>query len=176
MAQNSRENGKPPRFWFGPGLLLAISASLLIWRFAPHNTARPIIEHAVIPAAETTGLSAPDPQWLFAHIDQVGLKDSQKSRLQSLAGRWDHETTILRSELRQASEEFTAIVPSSGRRGDSLEQIQLGTTRVSELTRRLLDARRSWWNVASSLFTPEQRRQAEWAWSQRFIIGGSEGQ
>ena len=172
MPQMSSLARSPRKFWLGPGLLLAASASILIWRFVPRDGTRAVVEHVAIPAAATT-LSAPEPQWVLSRRSWLELNPSQVSRLQTRASEWERNTSALRDELQLASENFSSERSKNDRSGSSIEQIQERTSRVSELTHQLLVARSAWWVGASTILTVNQRRRAEQDWSHRFIVGRS---
>jgi hypothetical protein len=177
MRKSNIPAGKPPgvrrRFRFGPGLLVAIAASLLVWRFAPPRDAgKPVVEPMSISAGERSKLSAPDPVWLWSHKYPLGLDASQVTRLQGLEGRWERDTKALRDELDRASKEFSQEGSSARRQSATIEQIRGQADPVSDLTRQLLESRRAWWEEATVVLTPAQRQQAEKAWSKRFESAG----
>lgn len=163
---------RPGRAWLprvGPGLVIAVAASIAVWQLAPNSsTGKPKIERPTSTVQPTVGLSAPDPEWLQAQSKQLALDAAQVKRLDTLTSRWQKETKALYSELDRASGNFTAEVPSQGARGANLQQVREQAGPVSQLTRQLLDARRAWWAEACLALTPAQRTVAEESWAHRF--------
>ena len=166
-----------PRRWFrvGPGLVIALAAAYFVWRAAPAEEHRaPLLPASSAYPAKTTGLSAPDPEWLAAKGKAFGIEDSRMQRLKRLQARWERDTRQLRSELSSASALLAASLPDR-ERPSPLESLKDKAAPMSALTQQLLEARSAWWREASASLTPEQRKRVEVAWSQRFTIkrGGS---
>ncbi len=171
----SPSRGRVPvlgRRWFrvGPGLLLAVAASVWVWRQQSPPAPRggqspPRIERtrADNRAADTPLLSAPDPDWLLARQNTLGLNRTQDA----LHARWQRDTQTLRAALARATAQFEQET-AAARSGVTIGALQERARPVSELSRQLADARRAWWDEAADVFTPSQRQQAEQAWAQRF--------
>lgn len=165
------------RRWFrvGPGLLLAVAASVWVWRQqsppAPRGGGQspPRIERtrADNRAADAPLLSAPDPDWLLMQQNTLGLDEKQTARLRALHARWQRDTQTLRATLARATAQFEQET-AAARSGVTIGALQESARPVSELSRQLADARRAWWDEAAAVFTPSQRQQAEQAWAQRF--------
>ncbi len=164
------------RRWFrvGPGLLLAVAASVWVWRQQSPPRPRgeqspPRIERtrADNRAADAPLLSAPDPDWLLARQNTLGLNRTQDARLRALHARWQRDTQTLRAALARATAQFEQET-AAARSGGTLEGLQERARPVSELSRQLADARRAWWDEAADVLIPAQRKQAEQAWARRF--------
>lgn len=155
----------------GPGLVLALLAIVLLWPTLRDGmrSDRPRIERsqlAVIPAPP----AAPELGWLLEQRDALELTPAQGEKLGRLKTRWDRETQSLREGLDEASREFERGIGGGEGPPRSIQQIQERAAPLSELSRRLAEARRAYWSEAARLLTPAQRRQAEDAWTRR--LGG----
>ncbi|HXI18577.1 MAG TPA: hypothetical protein VNM48_19605 [Chloroflexota bacterium] len=184
MTSNAR--GRPTQsplkrrwFRFGPGLLLAIVASVIVWRRMPPGTfggsAPPRIETAQIEAFPASPPSAPDLAWLLLQRDTLRLSASQRKKWEMLRNRWERDTRELRGALDRASNEFNRSMRDNGE-GVTMQQIQERAAPVSELSRQLADARRAWWNEAAQVLTTSQRQRAEEAWARRFTTKNNRNQ
>lgn len=156
-------------FRFGPGLLLALLASAIVWYKMPPTDSRPRMEHMTVEVPHIAGLSAPDPDWLWEQRVALGLNEAQAKKLRHFQIRWDRNTQALRKALEDALAAFEQSMPSSEGHVLSLQQLKKQAAPVSELSRQLLEARRAWWSEAATVLTPSQRQQAEQAWSRRFM-------
>ncbi|HXI18816.1 MAG TPA: hypothetical protein VNM48_20820 [Chloroflexota bacterium] len=188
MTSNAR--GRPTQsplkrrwFRFGPGLLLAIVASVIVWRRMPPGTfgdsAPPRIETAQIEAFPASPPSAPDPAWLLSQRDTLRLSASQRKKLEMLRNRWERDTRELRGALDRASNEFNRSVRGAAKEGEhglTIQQLQERAAPISELSRQLADARRAWWNEAAQILTNSQRQRAEEAWARRFTTKNNRNQ
>jgi hypothetical protein len=177
VRQNAKTKAgrERPGLWFGPGLLLAVIAVLLAWRFAPRESEKPRLERTPVSTAATTGLSAPEPAWLLAHRDALGLAPVQVARLDALQARWQKNTQPIRAQLETAGADFARSLPAGDGRGVTIQQVREQATPVSERTRQLLAARRAWWGEAAVVLTPAQKQEAERAWAQRFTARAGGG-
>lgn len=176
-AHNERtRNGRPapppkPR-WFrvGPGLLLAITGSVLLWRQLPPgpggSTGPPRIERTRVDVTPDAPPSAPDPNWLLSQQEALGLSRPQVQKLTKLRARWSRDTRELQDAIARVSEEFNRDMASGGT-GVTVEALRQRAAPVSSLSRQLADARQAWWGEAAAVLTPAQRRQAEQAWAGR---------
>jgi hypothetical protein len=177
---------------FGPGLVLALIASLLVWRqFPPAGGGPPRLERTRLDAIpnwqageERFGAqrqrrgpdpgvapppSAPDPAWLLEQRDALRLTAPQMAKLSRLRARWDRDTRALREALDHASAEFDRSMGGAGGPGQTMEQLQERAAPVSHLSRQLTAARRAWWSEAATVLTAAQRRRAEEAWARRLL-------
>ena len=178
-----RQRSPFPR-WFrvGPGLLLALVASFILWRqMPPMSSGRsaggpPRIERARVETASGTLLTAPDPAWLLAQRETLGLNAAQVQKLKKRKARWDRDTQALREALENASAEFNESMGRGGGKGVSLEALRERAGPVSALSRELREARRAWWDEAASVLTAAQRQRAELAWGQRLVPGATRQQ
>ena len=162
--------GKKPRlFRIGPGLVLAVAASLLVWRYWEPTTSAPPIKtnFDTSVAAPVVTDSPPDPTWLLQQKEALQLDAAQFEKLNRLKARWEVDTKELRAALERASNEFQRGMESG--RGAKLQELQERAAPVSELTQRLTAARRVWWSVAAGVLDAEQRQRAEKLWSRRFL-------
>jgi hypothetical protein len=149
---------------FGPGLLVAIAASLWVWWQFPPQSAAPRIERTALP---TTSLpSAPEPEWLLSQRESLEISAAQWEKLSRLRDRWNRDTRELRGALRQASADFNRGLSSDS--SLTMQQIQERAAPVSELSRQLAAARAAWWDEAAQILSRPQRQRAEENWAQRF--------
>lgn len=168
--QTTSKNPAPQaRHWFrfGPGLLLALLASAIVWYRMASSGGGPRIERKTVAVPFTPAPSAPDPAWLLEQQKALRLSESQVKKLSRLRMRWDRNTQALREALEHASVAFEQSIPPPDGGRLSLEQLKKQAAPVSELSRQLLEARRAWWSEAATVLTPSQRQQAEQAWSRR---------
>ncbi len=161
--------------WFriGPGLVLTIVASLLLWRqLPPRRNGRvdpPRIERTRVDAVLDAPLSAPDPEWLLAQRDTLRLSTAQVQKLVKLQGRWNRDTRELREALARISDQFNREMGTGGGRGVTMKALRERAAPISSLSRQLADARQAWWGEAAAVLTPAQQRRAEQAWAKRLL-------
>ncbi len=186
---------KPRWFRFGPGLLLAIIASVVVWqrqplpRDAPARTVPDAAEYLKDlpqkglpqkglpqrqgrespPLFDRALPAAPDPNWLLSQRKALALNTEQTRKLESLRARWQRDTRQLRAMLAHASEEFQRDMANEKERAVSLQVLQERAAPVAELSRQLAQARRAWWNEAAPVLSVEQRQRAEAEWGRRFL-------
>ncbi|MBW3635002.1 MAG: hypothetical protein KY445_00880 [Armatimonadetes bacterium] len=180
QSQPTVKSGARRWFRFGPGLLLAIIASAIVWQRQPLRApARTVPEAAdylksssqakdgaeFVPAFST----APDPDWLLSQRTALALNAEQTRKMESLRARWQRETRASRAMLARASEQFERDMKSIKERAITLPELQERATSVTELSRQLAQARRAWWSEASGLLSVEQRQRAEREWARRFL-------
>ncbi len=179
----SQSHIKPRWFRFGPGLLLAIIASVIVWQRQPLRApARTVPEAAAYLKSSSQAKSreggaefvpafsaAPDPDWLLSQRKALALSAGQTRNLGSLRARWQRDTRELRAMLARASEQFQRDMESGKERAVTLPEIQERAAPVAELSRQLAQARRAWWSEASGLLSVEQRKRAEADWARRFL-------
>lgn len=162
---------KPRWFRVGPGLLLAIIGSLLLWRQLPRDpggsTGPPRIERTRVDIKPEALPSAPDPEWLLAQQHALALSGAQVQKLLALKKRWNRDTHELRDALARASDQFNRDMASGGGKGVTIEALREKATPVSALSRELTEARRAWWGEARMVLTPAQQKQAETRWQER---------
>jgi hypothetical protein len=128
----------------GPGLVLTLIASVIVWRQFPPAGSGPLrIERSRLNAVPNPP-ATPDPAWLLEQQGMLGLNAAQVRQLSRLRRRWDHDTRALREALAHASAEFEQGMRADGGRGQSIEQLQERAAPVSQLSRQLSDARRAW--------------------------------
>ena len=164
----------PLRLLLGPGMLIAVAASAVLWPRLPHVQNAP----SGPPRIERTGTAgsdpapppgAPDPAWLTGREGELGLDPAQANRLRSMRARWDRETRALRQAIdRESSRLNQALAPPGLSKEDpriTMNRIRELAGPVTELSRQLMHARRAWWDEASTVLSPSQRRQAERLWA-----------
>ena len=167
MSTASKPVPKRSLFRVGPGLILAILASVAVWAFMPREPSRPKILPS--PAASAPAVaSAPDPHWLLRQTDALGLTSAQVSKLGRLVARWDRNTAGLRRELDAATADLQKRMPGQPGTKLSVPQIQQEAAPMADLSRQMADARRAWWADARTVMTPDQRARAEAAWSEQW--------
>ncbi|MBI3911743.1 MAG: hypothetical protein HY320_12535 [Armatimonadetes bacterium] len=168
-------------FWFGPGLLLALLAIVIV---APHlpsggrgdvsfPTYQQSGDHNRPPSATAlqgvTAIDAvPEPDWLLGQRHALRLTASQVSRLRRLQTRWQRETRALREALDQASADFDRAMSENKGQVTTIMQLRERAAPVTQLSRQLSDARRAWWDEASRALSAAQRQSAERLWTARW--------
>ena len=174
MKRMIKSNTSPSRrSWFrvGPGLVLAVAASMFVWMRAPRQPGHPPTGPLPATRVQTTAVSrasAPDPEWIIKNAETLQLTPTQAATMRWLARRWNRETADLRAELKAASVEFDRAMAANGPRGVPLADVQRLALPVSDLTRQLAGARSAWWEEAASHLTQKQRQTATDGWSRRF--------
>lgn len=174
MKRRIKDNGpRTWRSWFrvGPGLVLAVVASIFIWMRAtrqPGHTPAGPLSAAAVQQAGVSRTSAPDPEWIMENAGTFHLTSDQAATMRRLAARWGRETRDLRGDLAAATKDFDAAMEAKGGGGIPLADVQRLGLPVSDLTRQLASARRSWWGEASTHLSAAQRTAVEEAWSRRF--------
>lgn len=151
----------------GPGLVLAILASIAVWAFMPRQPSRSTIlpsSAALAPVAA----SAPDPHWLFHQARALGLTPAQASKLGRLVARWDRDTESLRGSLQSEAEAFQKGMADRAGKPANVQQVKQDAAPMASLSRQMADARRAWWADARTVLTPDQRAMAETAWANQW--------
>lgn len=155
-------------FRFGPGLLIALMAVLVLWRqLPPSGDQAPQVKRTRLDAVSGPSRSAPDPAWLLEQREALHLSAPQRQRLSRLRARWDRDTQALRTAMAHASAEFDRGMASRERRSFTLQELQDRAAPVAEYSRQLAAARRAWWDEAATILTAAQRQRAEQAWARR---------
>lgn len=169
-------------FRFGPGLLLAIIASVVVWqrqplrRDAPVRTVPEAGEYVNLSQPDTTSEAdrplpaAPDPDWLLSQRKALSLNAAQTRRLSALHARWQRDTRELRAMLTNASQQFQRDMANERKDAVTLQVLSERAAPVAELSQQLAQARRAWWSEAAQVLSAVQRRRAETAWSQHFAL------
>lgn len=174
MKRRSRLAARPRFFRLGPGLLLAILASVAVWAFMPREPGR-LKTEPLAAASMPAVASAPDPHWMLRQSESLGLSPAQASTLRQLVSRWDHDTADLRRELDNATADLKKQIPSNPGAKLSTQQLMQEAAPLSALSRQLADARRAWWADARTVMTPRQRAVAETTWAAQWVRRGSAG-
>ena len=167
-----RERASSRRFlpFIGPGLVLAVIASVLVWRLAPPNrTDAPRIERTRVTATLAAPATAPDPEWLLARRDSLGLDRAREERLARLATRWKRDTRALREAIDRESAEIDRAMSGKGSKNLSIDEVRDLAAPLSDLSRQLSAARSAWWSETSTVLRPDQRKRAEDLWRDRFV-------
>lgn len=162
---------RQPWLRFGPGMVLALLAGVLIWNGMPRQPGPPPSSPGVIreTAPGPKGPpSAPDPAWLLTQAEPLGLTPEQTAKLTRLERRWDRDTRDLRARIDAAQAEFERGMREREGQPASMQELQERAAPVSDLSRQLASARRAWWSEASGALTPGQRQKAETMWVRRF--------
>ncbi|MBW3625668.1 MAG: hypothetical protein KY468_19925 [Armatimonadetes bacterium] len=167
-SSGARLRASKIRPWIGPGLVLALIASFVLWRKMPSEPSGP---PRVIPTQRAgdpaSPPGAPDPSWLVKQKETLQLAPPQMERLRRLERRWDRETRALREALTQESARVDRALSQGDGQRVTLQQIQELAGPASDLSRQLSDARRAWWEEAGEALSPAQRKEAERLWSTR---------
>ena len=155
---------------FGPGLALALGAVLLLWPMlrGDFGAERPQIERSRL--SEIPPLpAAPELGWLLEQKGALNLQPPQMEKLRRLRARWDRDTQALREALDLATAQFNQGMRHPEAPRVDLQALRANAAPVSDLSRQLADVRRAYWSEAAPILTPPQRRQAEEAWTRRFV-------
>lgn len=167
-------NGSRRLFRFGPGLFLAVLASIAIWAFMPREQSRPVIPSSASSATAAVA-SAPDPHWLLRRSHALGLAPAQRLRLRRLVDQWDRDTTGLRRELNDAASDLNSQIPNRPQSKVSTPQLLQVAAPMVAMSGQLADARRAWWADARKALTPEQAAAAEADWTNQWVRRGTVG-
>ena len=158
---------KPRLFRIGPGLCLAILASVAVWAVMPREPDRPKILPSQTDSLSAAN-SAPDPHWILQQANAVDMTAAQVSKLTGLVTRWDRDTESLRSSLQAEAAAFAHDMSDRSGQPVNVQQVKQASQPVTTLSRQLTDARAAWWAEARLVLTPEQRRNTETAWAARW--------
>jgi hypothetical protein len=183
-TQAQRDEGtKPGRGFFrlpasafilraGPGLALAFLALWLAWPALRPGLpgSRPRLDGSTatpVPAPPV----APELSWVLEQREALGLSPAQVEKLRRQEARWERDTRALREALAQASAAFDREMGGLSSNGINVTDLQERAAPVSDLSRRLSEARRACWTGAAAVLTPAQKGQAEAAWTLRGSSG-----
>lgn len=160
-----------PRRWLrpGPGLVLAIIASLFIWRFYSERSSGLPERAAVAPGSQPVEPSrpAPDLGFVLAMKGQLQLNARQVAALTRIHRQWQGQTAAVQQATERAAAEFNRGMEARQGKGDTLPSFQENASEVSVLSHQLVAARRAAWGEAAGQLTPFQRGQAEALWHER---------
>jgi hypothetical protein len=162
----------PKRGWFrvGPGLFMAILASVAVWAFMPREPERPKVQSAPLLSVPA---SAPDPHWLLHQGDALRLTSVQTAKLTRLVSRWDRDTKDLSERLRVEAEAFGKGMADKAGKPANVQAVKQAAEPVSILSRQLSDARQAWWDDAKRVLEPVQQSRAEEAWAGHWTAPGT---
>jgi len=178
-APGGARAGSRPWLRIGPGLALAVAASVLVWRTSPGRVRMARYSSSLRP--EQTSISIPAPPaapeigFVLAKRSELGLTSRQVGALMALNREHVRATAALREALDRAARDFQADM--GARRGEhaTVEQLQSRTASVSDYSRQIYTARRDAWDAAARTLTAAQRRQAEALWDEEMSGRSSTG-
>lgn len=162
------EDLRRPRFFFGPGVIIAILLSAVVWvSWGPPGSDHPdgLTPEAVrearrqAPAPAAEGL-VPEPTWLRRYAEAVELTADQRAKLDTLIADWQAETGEATAALDTESAALSGVLAQDQERGAAnraLLREQAGA--YSSLSGQLAEARQATWAAALDLLTLEQRER-----------------
>lgn|GEM_PF-1848552 len=172
---------KPKRRWLniGPGIVLALAISALIgsqWiktevAARRQTPAPPIVERQVISSSyEEKSGPTPEVGFIIDRAAKLHITDSQLTHLKAMCAQWRkfYGPKIVAAN-RAAEKTNSYLAGAQGRQRTPVAQIQNAAAPVIALSGEISSARRSYWDRAIKILTPEQRkelqseREADWA-------------
>jgi hypothetical protein len=169
-SAGSQRNRLLRAFRFGPGILLAILAVVVIGiRERPTVQApgdRPgyprsgWMEHA--PRVTQRPAATPDLSELLARADALRLTPRQRTTIVRLMKQWAPESAERRRDMGRAATQFTQFMQGTQRRGQGgLQEIERHATATSALTTEWLARKAYFWQHGLAALTPEQRQRLQ---------------
>jgi len=171
----------------GPGLILALIGSVVVWRGSPGHlrpSYRPYsrsLSHPVIAPTATASRgarieppapalpSAPSLDFVLEHRAEVGLTAAQVQALRTVDRQWQRQIGPRRDALDRAARAFRSEMDAHKGRGAALQELRQGAAEMSALSRQLAGDRRAAWDQASSSLSVIQRERAERLWRERIM-------
>jgi len=159
-----------PRFRIGPGLLVAMSAAIVIayvkW---PEYQQRDAEQRAMNELRAEIAHRKTQPvkpartlDNLWARRDELKLTREQIAALQKLRAQEQQTVAPLQREAERAAREFQVWMDDAKRRGGAtISDIQRHSAPVIEASSAVEQARRVYFQSALSRLTPQQRAQVE---------------
>lgn len=184
MNKNSKiinASSKPKRRWLniGPGIVLALAVSALIgsqWIKAEvaarrQPSAPPIIERQVVSSSyEEKSGPTPDVGFIVTRANKLHITAVQITQLKALNVKWQRFYAPRMNAANQAASRTNKYLDAAKNHSRTpVAQIQDAAAPVIALSREISSARRSYWDQATKILTPEQRkvlqteREADWA-------------
>lgn len=147
----------------GPGLVLAIVASVYVWvRDRPDLPVRsdwPSVER--VPPAVTRPPRVPDVSDLLKHAEVSALTPRQRATIAGLVKEWQAESAERRREMDRAAAAFDDTMHKARSRGQgNLNEIYRSAAETSALTSEWLARKADLWQRGLAELTPSQRRRA----------------
>jgi hypothetical protein len=154
----------------GPGLILAIVASVYIWvQNRPDLAARPdrpVVDR--VPPVVARPPATPEIADLLKQADALALTPHQRAAIARLVEEWAPESAERRREMDQAATAFNDYMRGARqRRKENTNEIYRNAAETSALTSDWLARKASFWQRGLAELRPEQRRQAMGLLSQR---------
>lgn len=154
----------------GPGLILAILVSVVVWmRERPDlemRGDRPMVERA--PLAAHGPVATPDVSDLLKHADALALTPHERKVISRLVKQWETESAARRGEMNQAAEAFNRFIREAQQQGRErrnagagLAEIQRNAAEASALTTEWLARKASFWQQGLAALTSAQQQRAK---------------
>jgi hypothetical protein len=172
-AQTQPARQRARLFRFGPGLVVALVAIVVVWRASPEHFRTPRPSLSTPPSAASPHAppeeapAALDPGFLLDHSAELGLTPTQRQALVAVRARYDRDTGALQRELEWAARDFQGGMAAQGGKGVTIGALQERAAETSALSHQLAAARRAAWEEAAPHLTLEQRERAEALWRLR---------
>lgn len=174
-------DSKPKRRWLniGPGIVVALAVSALIgsqWiktemAARQQRSAPPIVERQVISSSyEEKSGPTPEVSFIIERADKLHITNSQLAHLETLRAEWRKFYGHKMADANQAADRTSKYLADARNKSRTpVAQIQNAAAPVIALSGEISSARRSYWDRAISILSPEQRkalqaeREAVWA-------------
>lgn len=194
MSNNKNISNTVParkRRWLniGPGIVIAPAVSALIVSqyiktesaMRQQRSAPPIVERQVIsPSADERFGPTPDVAFVIKYADKLHLSQAQIARLEGLESKWQAFYGPKIAQANQAAAKTNEYLSDGKDRPRApVAQIQNAAAPVIALSGEISSARRNYWDQATKILTPEQRktlqaqREADWSRRVKSMSGGT---
>jgi len=163
----------------GPGIIIALAVSAFIGaRYIQTRTAArrqanvpPIVERQIISSsAEEKSGPTPDVSFVIKRAGMLHLSHDQVARLRIIESKWQAFYAPKIAQANQAAAKANGYLSDAKDRPRTpVAQIQNAAAPVIALSGEISAARRSYWDQAAKILTPDQRkalqaeREADWA-------------
>lgn len=141
------------------------------WYVLQHNGQRPaqesavIVEHRVVPLSGGAVVGVPDPPFVLARADAVGLSTSQRARVKALADAYCRRAEFLQRSLDEAARKLAQELSGASRKRLSAHVLEQETAPLVALSSQLAALRAEAWVELEGLLTWEQCARAKAAWA-----------
>jgi hypothetical protein len=163
----------------GPGIVIALAVSALIGsqyietetNMRQQHSAPPIVERQVISSsADERSGPTPDAAFIIKRADKLHLSQDQVARLNVVESKWQAFYAPKIAQANQAAAQTNHYLSDAKDRSRTpVAQIRNAAAPVIALSGEISAARRSYWDQATKILTPDQgkalqaEREADWA-------------
>ena len=168
MGKQPDNSTRRPRFFIGPGLLVALAAAIVVVAWMAKQRIRetpagpPVIERRVISIPGAAPGPVPEVKFLIDRSRRLALTARQVGALTDLQAEWEKLYYPKMKEANAAARRVDAYLSRAARnRKTPVAQIQKEAAPLIGLSSEIAAARSRYWGRAVALLTAEQRREAD---------------